>query len=97
MNIFMLVVSILMAITILPHIKRMMATKSSEDQSIIGIAGIAAGIMSWLIYGVVTGHPTIVVCNIVLFIVQMAYLGTAVYYRRKGEKCLISKTKLSQI
>ena len=86
MNTFMIIVAIFMAITIMPHILRMIKTGASRDQSLVGVCGVAIGIICWIVYGFTVQDYTIVVSNFILLAVQLAYLFTVVYYRiRNGE------------
>jgi len=82
-NLFMIGVAIFMAFMPIPHILKMMETRSSVDQSIFGICGVALGIACWIVYGIYAPDPTIVWANIIMLVTYLAYLGTAVYYRIK--------------
>lgn len=81
MNAFMIIVATLMAMSILPHILRMIKTKASRDQSLIGVCGIALGMICWIGYGIAVGDITIIVANIIMLSFQLAYTSTVIYYR----------------
>lgn len=86
LNTFMIIVAIFMAMTVIPHILRMIKTGASRDQSFLGVCGVAIGIVCWIGYGVVASDPTIVVANIIMLSTYLAYLTTVVYYRiRNGD------------
>ena len=80
----MIIVAILMAASVIPHILRMIKTGASRDQSIVGVCGIAVGIMCWIIYGLSVGDMTVVVSNLIMLAIQLSYAGTAIYYRIRG-------------
>jgi uncharacterized protein with PQ loop repeat len=81
MELFMILVSIFMSFMVIPHILKMIKTKSSKDQSLLGIIGVAAGIVCWIIYGLVAPDPTIVWCNLIMLTTYLGYIGTVIFYR----------------
>ena len=78
---FMIAVSVMMSIMSLPHIITMIRTKSSRDQSLIGLLGVALGICCWIWYGFIVGDFVVVYCNLLMLFSYLVYIGTAVYYR----------------
>ena len=73
-----------MALTPIPHILRMIKTRASRDQSLLGICGVAFGITCWIGYGISVGDVTILYANIIMLSTYLAYLATVVYYRIKN-------------
>ena len=59
----------------------MIKNKSSEDQSILALFGVAFGIVCWICYGIYDDDITIITANIIMLSTYLAYIGTAVYYR----------------
>lgn len=85
-NFIMIIISLFMACMPIPHIKRMIKTKSSQDQSLFGVCGVAVGIISWIIYGIFISSLTLVIGNIIMLSTYLAYLGTVIYFRVKNRK-----------
>lgn len=83
MSVFMIVISVMMSLMAIPHILTMIKTKSSRDQSLIGLIGVTLGICCWIWYGATIGDYTIVYCNLIMLSTYIAYITTAVYFRLK--------------
>jgi uncharacterized protein with PQ loop repeat len=81
MEIFMIIVSIFMSFMVIPHILTMIKNKSSRDQSLIGILGVATGIVCWIIYGLSVLDFTVVWCNVIMLTTYLGYIGTVIRYR----------------
>ena len=73
-----------MSLMVIPHIMKMIKTKSSQDQSLLGILGVAFGIICWIGYGLYVPDYTIVYCNVIMIATYSAYIFTVVYYRFKS-------------
>lgn len=82
MEIFMILVSCMIAAFPILSVFKMHKTKSSEDQSWIGASFILFGVASWAGYGFYSGDPVVMWCNVGIFLAQTLMWITIAYYRR---------------
>lgn len=76
---------VIMALSPVMQIRRMLRLRSSRDVSIGYLVVIVVGFSIWIAYGIAIRNPALIVPNALAFLVGVATVAVAVYFRRPRE------------
>jgi len=84
----MVIVGISMSLAAFPQIYRMWERKTSDDMSITLWVVMIHGIAWWFVYGITIGSISLIVTNIVCFVLDSIVLVMIIKYRyyNRGKK-----------
>lgn len=80
-NIIGLLAAILTTISFLPQVIKILKTKHTKDISLLMYIVFTAGVLLWLIYGILLKEPPIIIGNGITFILVMIVLFFKIRYK----------------
>ncbi len=72
----------LTTLSFVPQVRKVYATRSAGDLSVLTFTALTVGVVCWLLYGLLMGAAPIIIANIVTLGLLLAILVGAVRYRR---------------
>lgn len=73
-----------MAVAPVLQIRHMRAQRSSEGISLAYLGVLLVGFVLWFSYGVALKNLAVILPNMIAFVVGLATIGTALWFRRAG-------------
>jgi MtN3 and saliva related transmembrane protein len=70
----------LTTISFVPQLLKTWRTKSAKDMSLPMLISFCAGVLLWLVYGILLQAPPIILANFITLVLALMILGLKLYY-----------------
>ncbi|MDW5562298.1 MAG: SemiSWEET transporter [Methanomassiliicoccus sp.] len=81
-----LVAGLLTTIGFVPQIVKSLRTRRMDEVSFLMPLLLSAGMLLWLIYGLIKGDPAIILWNAIALALNTGLVGLKVHYSRSGTR-----------
>jgi MtN3 and saliva related transmembrane protein len=71
----------LTTISFVPQLLKTWRTKSAKDMSLPMLISFCAGVLLWLVYGILLQAPPIILANFITLVLALMILGLKLYYK----------------